>query len=58
VAASVTDANGDVAFSVPDWVSGPLTLVVDSVPPMPTTILPGQAVGTVRIEPAPKTVPW
>lgn len=58
VAASVTDARGDVAFRVPDWVTGPLTLVVDSVPPKPTTILPGQAVGTVRIDPAPKTLPW
>lgn len=58
VAAPVTDARGDVAFSVPDWVTVPLTLVVDSVPPKPTTILPGQVVGTVRIEPAPKTEPW
>jgi hypothetical protein len=58
VAASVTDAGGDVAFIVPDWVTGPLTLVVDSVPPGPTTILPGQVVGTVRVEPAPKTEPW
>jgi hypothetical protein len=58
VAASVTDARGDVAFHVPDWVTGPLTLMVDSVPPKPTTILPGQAIGTVRIDPAPKTAPW
>lgn len=58
VAASVSDARGDVAFRVPDWVTGPLTLVVDSVPPKTTTIRPGLAVGTVRIDPVPKTVPW
>jgi hypothetical protein len=32
VVASTTDANGDVALQLPAWLSGPITVVADSVP--------------------------
>ncbi len=51
VAASSTNANGDVAFAVPPTITGGLVVVVDSVPPPLANIRVGDVIGAVELRP-------
>jgi len=51
IAASSTNADGDVAFAVPPTLSGGLVVVVDAVPPPLANIRAGDVVGSVMIVP-------
>lgn len=53
VAASTTNADGNVAFSVPQNITGNLTIVVDSVPQWMTNVHAGTVVGSVQLDPRP-----
>jgi len=52
IARSATDDHGDVVFGIPSRVTGTLTLAVDSTPREYKALEPGQAVGTLRVEPS------
>ena len=54
VAASSTNADGEVAFAVPPTISGELSVVVDAVPPPLANIRVGDVVGAVEIVPKPE----
>lgn len=58
VAASATDADGNVTLRVPENVTGPLTLVVDSVPPRYALIVPGQALAELTLAPDTAAPSW
>jgi len=52
VAASTTNADGEVAFAVPTNVTGDLVAVVDAVPTPISIIRVGDIVGSVQVKPA------
>ena len=51
VAASTTNADGEVAFAVPTNVTGGLVAIVDAVPAPISIIRAGDIVGSVQVEP-------
>lgn len=57
VAASSTNADGDVAFAVPPTITGNLVVIVDAVPPPLANIRVGDVIGTVLVAPNRESTP-
>jgi hypothetical protein len=50
VAASTTDENGDVSLRLPDWLTGPVAVVVDSVPSDYSLVPTGELLATLNLK--------
>jgi hypothetical protein len=58
VAASTTDGDGNIAFNVPAWLTGPVALVADSRSSRYALIVPGRRLGEIVLEPGASPRTW